>query len=414
MKAEQLMVFISITSSPAHFQLRNASRSTWLLPCMANPVCDYNFFVDKSESDIEVSVLEESNQYHDMVFRNECPLMKRHPAYINYGNSPPRTENFLMVVNNTEVDCPDYFWRRMYKIDWKVCFMRYARDNGKMAEFHVFVEDDSFICTENLLHQASMLHNKSAQLGSRHSFRTGTAMFDGFDDSSTFMTRDVALAFANHYDTDLRCSQVMDYPNSTIWYDAVWQSWGNSWMKKRCNWMHQLRSRLHMSVLKPTIDCMHATSYNVSKLHTKLAFPCTDHTIIMHHGSAGAVILGGKNTHVQHTCEYMLLIDKVKDPVVMQSLWDSTSTGTAFHDFSEVFMHENDVGWLNTLQTLAVDEARCKIKYPDRATSLKDCIFETRRRLQRLASHGNSTSKTSVRSNLIFDIFFERLITRFD
>lgn len=54
-----------------------------------------------------------------------------------------------------------------------------------MAEYHVFVEDDSFMCTENLLYQVSLLHNKS--INSNHSFRTGTAMYDGFDDSSTFM-----------------------------------------------------------------------------------------------------------------------------------------------------------------------------------------------------------------------------------
>ena len=410
-KHDQLMVFISITSSPFHAELRDSSRKTWLLPCLSNPACDYKFFVDKSESDISTSVLEESKLHSDMVFRDACPLMARHPSYINYGNSPPRKENFQLTINNTVIDSPDYYWRRMYKIDWKVCFMRYARDNNKMAEFHVFVEDDSFICTDNLLHQASLLHNKSAQSGIRHSFRTGTGMFDGFDDSSTFMTRDVALAFANHYDTELRCAQVMDHENSTIWFDAVWQSWGNSWMKKRCDWMHQLRSRLHMSVLKPTIDCMQATSYNVSKLHTKLAFPCTDHTIIMHHGSAGSVILSGKAAHVPHTCEYMLLIDKVKDPSVMHTLWDSASVGKSFHDFSEVFLHDNDGGWLNTLQTLAGEETQCRLDHPDRATALKDCIFETRRRLQNTALVDTHTQHHP--KILLFDVFFQRLIQRF-
>jgi len=403
-KQDQLVVFISITSSPFHVKLRDASRKTWLLPCLANPDCDYKFFVDKSESDVDPTVKEESRLHRDMVFRDACPLIARHPSYINYGNSPPRKENFHLTINNTVIDSPDYYWRRMYKIDWKVCFMRYARDNSKMAEFHVFVEDDSFICSENLLYQASLLHNKSALSGIRHSFRTGTGMFDGFDDSSTFMTRDIALAFANHYDTELRCAQVMDHENSTMWFDAIWQSWGNSWMKKRCDWMHQLRSRLHMSVLKPTIDCMQATSFNLSKQNTKLAFPCTDHTIITHHGSAGSVILGGKAAHVPHTCEYMLLIDKVKDPGVMYALWEQASVGKTFHDFSEVFLHDSDAGWLNTLQTLAVDETQCRLDHPDRVTALKDCIFETRRRLQ---TENKATKHTK---QMLFDVFFQRLI----
>eukprot|EP01032_Pedospumella_encystans_P023214 gene23214-26280_t len=106
------MVFISITSSPFHAELRESSRKTWLLPCLANPTCDYKFFVDKSESDISTSVLEESKQYTDMVFRDACPLMARHPSYINYGNSPPRKENFQMTINNTVIDSPDYYWRR--------------------------------------------------------------------------------------------------------------------------------------------------------------------------------------------------------------------------------------------------------------------------------------------------------------
>ena len=45
----------------------------------------------------------------------------------------------------------------MYKIDWKVCFMVWALSNSMMAEYHAFVEDDSFMCSENLLHQIDIL-----------------------------------------------------------------------------------------------------------------------------------------------------------------------------------------------------------------------------------------------------------------
>lgn len=384
------------------------------MPCVASSLCDYRFFIDKSEQAVDSSVKSESDQHNDIIFRNDCELMKRHPDYINYGNSPPRNENFRIKYNGTEIDSPDYKWRRMYKIDWKVCFMQYARDHHKMAEYHAFVEDDSYTCTENLLYQASILHKKSVLSGARHSFRTGTAMFDGFDDSSTFMTRDVALAFANHYDTTLNCSRVVDYPNSSAWEEGIWQSWGNSWMKKRCGWMHQLHAQLHMPVLKPTIDCMAATALNVSKGLTKLEFPCTDHTIIMHHGTAGETLLRGKPAHVAHTCEYMLLIDKVKDPTVMRALWNATASSASFHDFSEVFLHDGDIGWLATLHTLAEEEAKCRIEHPDIVSEQsKDCIFETRRRLQQLqevhlALFGATLSGHASTSAVLSEFFFRR------
>ena len=47
----------------------------------------------------------------------------------------------------------------MYKIDWKVCFMIWALKMDKMALYHAYIEDDSFLCTENLLHQVTILKN---------------------------------------------------------------------------------------------------------------------------------------------------------------------------------------------------------------------------------------------------------------
>jgi hypothetical protein len=359
-------------------------------------VCDYKFFIDKAK-EASTDLFGEQSTYEDMVFRDSCELMKRHPDSINYGNAPPREESLA--------EHPDYLWRRLYKVDWKVCFMRYARDNGKMAEYHAFVEDDSFVCTENLLHQATLLHakrsnaaapqvktkgkaNAKAQvLSSPVAFRTGTGMFDGFDDSSTFMTREVALAFADHYGKDgVNCTHVVDHIHSTAWNSSMWLSWGNSWMALRCDWANVLRTRLNVPVLKPQMDCFAATSLNVSKHITTLAFHCSDHQIVMHHGTAGELLLRAGAPHARHTCEYMLLIDKVKEPSVMYDLWNIAAVEHAFHDYSEIFLHEGDAGWLQTLQLLANEEEAC-VGQKGKASNVQDCLFETPRRLLQQRRH---------------------------
>ena len=75
-------------------------------------------------------LLSESFTYNDIVFRNSCALMQRHPEYVNYGNAPPTGSNLFLRFdkNASEYDekkdmnipNPDYLYRRMYKIDWKV------------------------------------------------------------------------------------------------------------------------------------------------------------------------------------------------------------------------------------------------------------------------------------------------------
>jgi hypothetical protein len=45
--------------------------------------------------------------------------------------------------------------------------------------------------------------------------------------------------------------------------------------------------------------------------YTELRLPCTRHaSFVLHHGIAGDIIL--ENAFVQHSCEYSLLIDKVR------------------------------------------------------------------------------------------------------
>ena len=428
-KETDLLLFISITSSPHHSNLRHANRNTWLLPCILSVYCDYRFFVDKT-APLDVMLISEQNTYNDLVFRDSCKLMDRHPDYINYGNAPPRTENFKRIENNTELASPDYLWRRLYKIDWKVCFLKYALANHKMAQYHVFVEDDSFVCTENLLHQVALLQiNAQAtqqQSQKQPSFRTGTAMFDGFDDSSTFMSRDVALAFAQYYNNDMgergfNCTRLVDHVNTTVWDKAMWLSWGNSWMKERCDWGAVLKEKLNMQVIKPMVDCTTATAYAVSHSELKLEFPCMPHPIVLHHGSAGSVLLhehAAENGHVKHTCEYMLLIDKVKEPLHMYDLWNIASVEHHFHDFSEVFLHEGALGWANTLHTLALDEQKCRKEKKSGAEAQPsvDCIFEQKRKLQEIQHKlygrflSSPTPETSTFDNPGAAAYFSNLV----
>jgi len=51
---------------------------------------------------------------------------------------------------------------------------------------------------------------------------------------------------------------------------------------------------------------------------------------------------------MQHMCEYMLLVDKVKEPPEMFELWNS-ATAVDFADFSPVLLEEGVIGWLEVL-----------------------------------------------------------------
>ena len=60
----------------------------------------------------------------------------------------------------------------MYKIDWKVCFSLWAKSTFRMAAYHAFVEDDSIMCSEHLLHQINILRNMPEDRRGKP-FRTG-------------------------------------------------------------------------------------------------------------------------------------------------------------------------------------------------------------------------------------------------
>ena len=92
--------------------------------------------------------------------------------------------------------------------------MKWARQNYAILPlYHVFVEDDFFVCTEHLLYQTTLLRNLPPDQR-KFSFRTGFPMWDGFDDSSTFLTRDIVQVFADNYPMDhFNCSSLADSGN---------------------------------------------------------------------------------------------------------------------------------------------------------------------------------------------------------
>ena len=57
-KANEMTVFLAITSAPWYWHLRDAARDTWLTPCLASPYCDYRFFVDKTLQSVSAVMLE--------------------------------------------------------------------------------------------------------------------------------------------------------------------------------------------------------------------------------------------------------------------------------------------------------------------------------------------------------------------
>ncbi len=394
------LVLISITSGPHHAHLRRSIRDTWVLPCAASPRCTYRFFVDVAPDMMTKALLQEQRIYGDLVFREACPYMlQRHPNFINYGNCQISGWGHV----NVTLEERDYHVRRMYKIDWKVCFLRWALESGLRPEYHVFVEDDSFVCTENLLHQLSVLSLRSRQRGKTVPlFRAGTRMYDGFDDSSTIMSGAIGEAFARHYLRDrmeLNCSKVIDSDDPNVLEHSIWMSWGNSWMSKLCNWRNVLKTMPQTSPLpplghinEPLMDCLSAYRFAVDadqRVHVYPAgggsgepraplkdvtftpnnvtlmpvrFPCQPHRPLVMHDSLAHEHLQSTfgPLRMRHMCEYMLLVDKVKKPADMFDLWN-TATAVDFADLSAVFLEDEGLGWLHVLERVEQQEAAaCK------------------------------------------------------
>lgn len=381
LSSEELLLFIYVTSGPKHAQLRTAARETWLSPCKQTHKCDYRFFIDATkQSPIHGNALKkEFDDHGDLVFRDSCNLMTERHAdeHINYGNSPPVDEN--MSINETihaegdvgganaekvvTVALPNYHLRVMYKVDWKVCFLRWAYQHNAMASYHLFVEDDSFVCTGNVLHQTSLLRSlPPAERG--FPFRTGTPMYDGYDDSSTFMSKEVALAFALHYpEPGFNCTQIIDTSDPVTLKKYVWLSWGNSWMHNICYWTEALSKHLNLTISEPLLNCF-LTAFQGNKNNHKVGdlrytyknpydanvsahYPCMDTPLIFHHHQAALKL--SSSPHFKHMCEYTLVADKVKEPSMMYNLWYN-ATAQNYHDFTPIFTHKSLDGWLIVLK----------------------------------------------------------------
>lgn len=96
----------------------------------------------------------------------------------------------------------------------------------------------------------------------------------------------------------------------------------------------------------------------------------------MHHWKAAEILLSETFpvSKVPHLCEYMLLVDKVKEPRDIFELWNRL-IGNRYHDFSNVFLHDGVNGWHQVLHELAVEEKECREKMMERNFS-STCLFE--------------------------------------
>jgi hypothetical protein len=194
---------------------------------------------------------------------------------LQHNISPNSTDVYVRTQDGTLF--LDYPERKFYQIDWKVCALKWQTEHyGQTAQYVAFVEDDSFTCVENLLHQCEKLS------GAIHApFRTGwiqvcfqcsppphppthTRAHNGidihavqgtaamhlhgqpksdflFDDSSTFMTGDLALVMAEHY---TRKENGLLYCNHSSTAENPWGdnkgelnktlAWGPAW--GLCGW----------------------------------------------------------------------------------------------------------------------------------------------------------------------------------
>jgi len=201
-------------------------------------------------------------------------------------------------------------------------------------------------------------------------FRTGTPMYDGYDDSSTLMSKEVALAFAKHYpEPGFNCSQVIDDPDPVAYKKYGWLSWGNSWIHNMCYWTQSLSTHLNLTISEPLLNCFYSAYKGDKKAHrvgdlpynysnpfdvkTSATFPCMATPLIFHHHQAALSLLS--SPHIKHMCEYTLMADKVKDPAMMHSLW-SNATFQNYHDYTPVFTHPHFQGWQIVLKNWSETE----------------------------------------------------------
>jgi hypothetical protein len=315
-------LMIYITSGPNHWNLREAARLTWLKPCVESAKCGYKFFVD---SEPVPALSDEEAQYSDMFFRTECRLMDRHPKSINYGTAYGYNISYAYISD--------------YKIDWKVCFLQWSMTLTRKIDYHAFVEDDSFTCTKNLLHQIDLL----TKYGTRHHitpFIMGTPNYHGFDDSALLFTHEVAKAFTTYYpDAGLNCT-TNDLP--------VRPSFGNSW--EHCGWKSKIEALIGKVINHPYPQCSSSPLISNSTIDTALKTlnhnPCISQWGIFHHSHDASQLLHKPSPRYDHhkLCENMIFMDKLKSPYDIYNL-SALATSHRYYDFSSVFLNHGPTGW---------------------------------------------------------------------
>ena len=250
-------------------------------------------------------------------------------------------------------------------------------------------------------------------------------MFDGFDDSSTFVSREIVEAFSLHYgEKGMECANIfgnntsvddIEAPESSnskgssssssgAYGENPWLSWGNSWIHWNCDWRQSLLDTLDLNILEPNVYCKLVGTESGPQ---DTSFPCIDRPLVFHHREAGDILLrneAASKIKSDHVCEFMLLIDKVKSSQTMYELWNR-AVPHHYHDFSPVFLNDGYDGWKEVIKMFVEEETSCRNWAKRNGIVQNDttfendtaCVYAYRRRLQhsRKKQAGNALHQLS-------------------
>lgn len=92
---------------------------------------------------------------------------------------------------------------------------------------------------------------------------------------------------------------------------------------------------LNIDIIHPIVNCythlfnssskthLDGVQYNPNDENLPLDFPCASNprTLILHHDIAGELLLEMNQIKRNHMCEFILLVDKVKEPSLVYQIW---------------------------------------------------------------------------------------------